>query len=61
MANALKRLKLTVLSEYGSFQQADRVIVGYLNRKDDWGSLFLEDDEIWPGYPSNDVCRYHSL
>jgi hypothetical protein len=61
MANALKRLKLAVLSEFGSFQQADRVIVGYHNRKDDWASIFLEDNEIWPGYPLHDVCRYHSL
>ena len=61
MINALKRLKLTVLSEYGSFQQADMVIVEYLNIKDYVPSLFLEDDEIWPGYPLNDVCRYHSL
>jgi hypothetical protein len=61
MINALKRLKLTVLSEYGSFQQGDMVIVDYLNRKDDGPSLFLEDDEILPGYPLNDVCRYHSL
>jgi hypothetical protein len=61
MVNALKRLKLTVLSEYGSFEQADMVIVRYLNRKHYVSSLFLEDDEIWPGYPLNDVCRYHSL
>ena len=43
-----------------AFQEADIVIVRYLKRKFRH-CLFLDDDEMWPGYPLNDVCRYHSL
>jgi hypothetical protein len=60
IGSALRRYKQAVLSEYGSFEEADIVIVRYQKRKFRH-SLFLDDDEMWPGYPLNDVCRYHSL